>query len=198
MGGAGQQELLCVPPGLGAGWAPGRAGAALQGFFPEAGARAQAATGHPARITLVVAPYEVYLPGVWRLLAARRPVPAFRDLVPTLLAAPRGWADLAEDLRTVFGPLPTTVALVDRIAAPPLPDTALVMFQRLFAAGVQLPSRQAARLAAVHRRLPQAEPIATFGATEAAMLRRRFARDLDRLAALPGVELATTPQSAAA
>jgi len=198
MGDEGQQHLVCAVPGLGRGWAPGRARSALGGFFPEAGARAAALAVKPSRITLLVAPCQVFLPRVWRLLAARRPLPAFRDLVPGLLAEPRGWADLAADLRAALGPLPITVRVVDAMT-PPLPDTALAMFQRLFAAGVQLPTRQAERLAAVHRRLPQPEPIAAFSDTEAAWLGRRFQHELDLLAALPGVEVtAATPLGAAA
>ena len=198
MDGKGQQHLVCAVPGLGTGWAPGRARSALGGFYPEAGARAAVLAAKPSRITLLVAPYQLYLPLVWRLLAARRPLPGFRDMAPGLLAQPRGWADLATDLRTALGPLPITVRVVDTMP-PPLPDTALAMFQRLFAAGVHLPLRQAERLAAVHRRLPQPEPIATFSDTEAAALGGRFQRELDRLAALPGVEVtASAPLRAAA
>lgn len=196
-----QGWLNCTPPGLGggAGFQPGRAWSALQGFFPEARARAQALAGGCQGIVVTVAPYETYLPGVWRALAARRAMPHFAALAPDLLACPRGWADLVTDLRDRFGVLPITLRVVPGPNHPALPDTALAMFQRLFAAGVRLPPRQAARLAAVHRRLPQAEPLAAFTPPQEASLARRFATELEAIAALPMVRVeAAAPLRAAA
>jgi hypothetical protein len=195
--------LCCTPPGLAGAQAlapgsvtvaPGRLGAALDGFFPDAAARARGmVTGcQPSRLVLTIAPYETYLPAVWCALAQRRAMPGFATLAPGLLASPRGWADLAADLRAAFGPLPVTVLLQPGVIAAALPDTALAMLQRLYAAGVRLPPRQMARLAAVHARLPQAEPLAAFSAAAAQGLVRRLAGDLARLAAMPGVAI-TTP-----
>lgn len=172
----------------------GRAGAAMQGFFPEVAARAKTVVARrpsSAKMVLVLIPYEQFLPMAWRSLAARRLMPAFADIAHGLVTCPRGWADVVADLVQVLHPAETLILSAPMQAFPAvgatLPDTALAMVQRLYRLSVNLPPRQMARLAEVHRRLPQPEPIAAFSAVQTAALRARYAADLARLATMPGL-----------
>lgn len=191
---------------------PGRGIAGLEGFFPEARARAEGYRarlhGPVARLVLSVLPLDLYLPMLWRAQALRRLMPGFDTMAPALTTCRRGWADVVADLVTALAPAETVVipAPVDAavalaqlmpglslplpmLTATETPDTALAMLQRLYRQGVVVPPRQIARLSTYHARLPQPAPLAAFGADEAACLRTRFAADLDRIAALPGVRI---------
>jgi hypothetical protein len=190
----------------------GRAAAGLTGFFPMAPLRmrrfAEKIQGPVGRLVVVVQPYDVYFPQVWRHQAQRRAMPDFADLVPALSNESRGWADIVAEMQAEFCPrelviLPTPVTPSEALAAlvpgvmlalepsgpAQVPDTGIAMLQRLFRAGVNIAPRQAQRLMSFHVQQPQPAPLAAFSVLEAARLRRRYARDLERIAAMPGVRI---------
>jgi hypothetical protein len=180
----------------------GRPGSALQGFFPDIAARVAALAARnpaPGRLILSLTPYEHLLSRAWRYLAARREMPAFAELAPDLVACPRGWADVVAELHEALPAAEFLILPASSMPVPALPDTALAMMQRLYRQGVCLPRRQMARLIDVHRKLPQAEPIAAFSRLQAVVLRSRYAEDLARIAAMPGLRIASPePERAAA
>lgn len=190
----------------------GRSAAGLGGFFPQAPERARVFArklgGPVGRLVLPVLPYDSYYPALWRHQAQRRAVEDFATLAPALAEQTRGWPDLVAGLIEALRPrevviLPAPVqagevlaALVPDVTLSPrpgatrdVPDTALAMLQRLYRAGATVPPQQLARLVAFHARQPQPAPLAAFSPLDSGLLRRRYQRELARLAALPGVRL---------
>ncbi|MBZ4022994.1 hypothetical protein CKO11_11040 [Rhodobacter sp. TJ_12] len=190
----------------------GRAGAGLKGFFPLAGARAKAFAGllraPVGRIVVPVMPLDQAWPMMWRQQAGRKVMPDFDRIGPKLCRFKRGWAHVVAELIEAFAPqemivLPAPVssaqvlgALVPEVGlqsfAPArgvFPDRALAMLQGLYRQGGQVSPQEAARLAAQHANAPQTAPLAAFSELERADLRRRFAAEMEQMAAMPGVRI---------
>jgi len=153
-------------------------------------------------------PYDQYFPALWRAQAQRRVVEEFATLAPGLATQERGWPDLVAELTAALSPrevvlLPAPVTARDvlealmpgvRLIARPaqhrdFPDTALAMLQRMYRTGVQPEPQQLMRLVAYHARQPQPAPIAAFSPLDAGLQRRRFQRDLIRMARQPGLSV---------
>lgn len=196
----------------------GRVPQGLAGFFPQVGGRARDYAGRlggpVGRLVITTLPYDLYYPMMWRFLAQRRAVQPFAEMAELLVARERGWVELVSELSAALGAretviLPAPVRGEEALAAlvpgaslpmPPaaaqenVPDTGLVMLQRLYRTGATIAPRQIQRLMQFHARQPQPAPLAAFSALEAARLRRRYQADLATLAARPGVRIGAAPE----
>lgn len=169
------------------------------------------------RVVLHLPCYDAYYPMLWRDLAEKRALKPFNGAVPRLLARARGWVEVVSDLKAALNPreiivLPAPVlfeealaALVPGASVAPEPiqpvrqsDSVIAMMQRLHHSGIHIGPKQMQRLAKFHDRQPQGAPIAEFDTLAGARLRRRFQRDLVKLAEIEGVRIGADPALAVA
>ncbi|PTV94843.1 hypothetical protein C8J27_106111 [Rhodobacter aestuarii] len=190
----------------------GRAGAGLKGFFPLAGARARAMAemldGPVGRIVVPMMALDQAYPMLWRQQAIRRVMPDFDGLGPKFCRFKRGWAEVVEDLIAAFAPeevvvlhAPVSSAQVLSALVPDaglaaiepvsnvIPDTAIAMLQRLYRQGVEVPPKQVMRMIEQHQHALQPAPLAQFAPEDRAEMRRHFATEMERLAAMPHVRI---------
>jgi hypothetical protein len=177
--------------------------------------------GHPVRrIGVGVRSYAPLWLSAYAYVLRRRPLPAFETLAAGMAqvgtGGHRGWVDLAQDIRAVFPeaelclwPAETarggaTLALgcaligrgTDGLRPAPgevnagLSADAIPLIHALRAEEPDLVDAALdARLAA----LPRPAPYRPFGPDALARMTRRYAEDIDRIAALPGVRLLAAP-----
>ncbi|WP_295533797.1 hypothetical protein [uncultured Thioclava sp.] len=179
----------------------------LFSFFEQAGKNAmrfaRRLDAPIGRVVIQTLPYDQYYPMMWRHMATGRALKPFEGAVARLMERPRGWAQVIADLHAALAPqeivvLPAPVLVEEALAAlvpgarldprtPPQldrPDSAIAMLQRLHRANVTLDPHQIQRLAAFHARQPQGAPLAAFNAIDSVKLRKRYAQDMDQIAAM--------------
>ena len=169
----------CAPPGSGKRVPAGPGLGRTERLFPRRAARMRAMPA-PEGLVLTVAPYETYLPGIWRALAARRPMPDFALLAAGLVACPRGSPNSSQTCAPRSGPLPILGACATRFGR-----TGAARYRPCHVATAH-GGRGAAAASASRADGRSAWPPAAARAARrltpehAASLGRRFVRDLDQ------------------
>lgn len=169
-----------------------------------------------ADITLlyVIRPYDALFQSAYRKRAEDRPMDPFETITPRFVAMDRGWPDVIEEMRAILRPVRFLVARYEsrgssrallarfppigtkaELVEPPMrmnvsaTDAALRALQARYWAGETLPRRVWKRVIAAHADATEPDGFAAFDAAARARLQERYARDLDRIAALSGLEL---------
>lgn len=188
-------------------------------FYPAAEARlavlAQALDGPPRHVLLVVREYAKLYASAYRKRSEDNPVPDFATLAPRFLTMDRGWPELVQLLRDRLRPVRLTVLpygargesrdllrrLVPDLTGVDLAepthvlnqsatDAALLALQARYRAGEVLRRRAWQAVIAAHAEDRAPRGYAVFGDESARVLADRYATDLERIAALDGVEMA--------
>lgn len=185
-------------------------------FYPVAGRRAallaQALPAPVAGLLLVVRSYDALYVSGHRKRAEDNLVDPFDSLRPAFMAIATGWPELVEELRSALRPEAVTVVdfaargrstellarLVPGLGADLVEpaervnlsatDAALLALQARYAAGEELSREEWKAVIAEHAGDRERRGFAAFSAEERAELRDRYARDLERLARMEGVE----------
>lgn len=157
--------------------------------------------------------YDELFVSAYRKRAEDNPVPPFAELVPQFMAMDRGWPELVAELRDLLKPgrltvLPyerrgSSVGLLRRLV-PDLEhvaltepgrsvnlsatDAALEALQTRYRAGETLKEAQWRRVIADHADDRAPRGFAAFDPQDRDALRARYAQDLERIAAMPGVD----------
>ena len=201
---------------------PGRMLHFTQGrFYPARAIRtrvlAQALPGPVAHLLYVVRPYDQLFVSAYRKRAEDVAVEPFEQVIPGLMQVAEGWPELMADFIEHLAPEQVTVltypargssrSLLARLA-PGLDEAALVEparqlnlsptdaglqeLQRRLHAGESLSVSQVQGIIGDYADRRDSLGLAEFPAKEAAILRDRYANDLERLRAMPGVTLIET------
>ena len=185
-------------------------------FYPQAARRAgvlaQALPGKLRHLLLVVRSYDALYVSGHRKRAEDNPVDAFDSLRPAFMAIDSGWPELVSALREALTPERVTVVsfaargrstdllarLVGDLAAPvteprarvnrSATDAALIALQARYANGERLTRAEWKAVIAEHADDRAPRGFARFTPEESATLQARYARDLERLAGMAGVE----------
>ena len=187
-------------------------------FFPASALRLEVMTAAldapPEHLVYVLRPYDQLFVSAHRKRAEDNPVTPFDQLVPHFMAMDRGWPELVAEFRDILKPRRLTVldyaargdsrSLLARLV-PGLPanmleepdeavnvsatDAALLELQERYQKGEEL-SREAWK-AVLARHAGDREPrgFAAFSEADREVLKARYDRDLERVAALDGVDL---------
>ncbi|MFK7753552.1 MAG: hypothetical protein AB8B51_13480 [Sedimentitalea sp.] len=185
-------------------------------FFPAAAKRFAAfaaGVGGISHVIYVLRPYSALYVSAYRKRAEDNAVPDFGDVAPAFLAMDRGWPELVAQMRDGLGARLSVVdyarrgssvdllrALVPEAAGLDLveparavnlsaTDAALIALQARYRAGEDL--RRGAWQAVIGDHAQDTAPLgfAAFSEADKAVLDTRYARDLERVAALDGVDL---------
>jgi hypothetical protein len=204
---------------------PGRMLHFTQGkFYPAKAIRArvlaEALPGPVAHLLYVVRPYDELFVSAYRKRAEDIPVDPFEQVIPGLMQVSEGWPELIEVFRETLAPAQMTVlaypargssrSLLSRL----LPDmaegdlqepgrnlnlsptdAALEELQRRYHAGDALGKPELQEIMARHADNRADLGLAAFPEAEKTALRARYATDLERLAAMPGITLVDSPGS---
>ncbi|MHA7874480.1 hypothetical protein [Roseivivax sp.] len=196
--------------------APYRAARERMGFL-------KAALARPVRrVVFVTRSYDSFYPSAYRKRCEFRKIAPFSDYAPRFLAAERGWPELIADIQAALaseslvvlryedrpdhaGLLRALMPELSQEGLTPLArrynvsasDAACHAIQAGFAADPGQTARQVRALIRAHAEDRSAPPIAAFTPEEVGVLRERYSRDLEVVAAMPGVRLVTAPQPAA-
>jgi hypothetical protein len=188
-------------------------------FYPAAAARLAALRGglgevQIAGVLLVIRPYDALFVSAWRKRAEDRLCEPFAPSVPYLMAMEEGWPELVAHIRTHLAPARLHVVdyaargpseallqrLVPEFANLPLAeprawvnesatDAALEVLQGRYAAGEKLDRASWQEIVRSHENDLASRGLAEFSAEQTEALQARYARDLDALHAMDGVEL---------
>lgn len=184
-------------------------------FYPAAEARLQvlraAWDGPIAHVLLVVRPYDALFVSGYRKRAEDNRVPDFDSLRPKYMSMNRGWPALAKSMRDILKPERITVipyaqrgtsavlltrlvpGLTDDLVEPgrmmnlSATDAALIALQRRYRAGETLSRAAWQDIVARHADDTGNRGFAAFSEAETQVWAARYARDLDRLAAMDGI-----------
>ncbi len=188
-------------------------------FYPAAAARLDALrTGvgelEIAGVVLVIRPYDALFVSAWRKRAEDRLSDPFAPSVPGLVAMEQGWPDLLALIRARLAPARLHVVdyaargtstellqtLVPDFANLPLvephqrvnesaTDAALEVLQARYAKGESLDRTEWQEIVRQHQHDAEPRGLAEFPAEAAEVLRARYARDLETLRSMEGVQL---------
>lgn len=185
-------------------------------FFPGARQRlralAQALETPPTHVLYVVRSYDALFLSAYRKRAEDNPVLDFDGLVPTLADMDRGWPGLISDIRDELRPERLTVmeygargssrdllarlvpglegaelAEPARLVNLSATDAGLLALQARYRAGEQLARPEWKAVLQDHAADTELRGFAAFPDDVAEKLRDRYARDLERLASMPGI-----------
>ncbi|MDW4497611.1 hypothetical protein R5H30_06430 [Sulfitobacter sp. D35] len=187
-------------------------------FYPAAEGRLELLSrGMPARpdsVLLVVRRYDALFRSSYRKRAEDNAVPDFATLVPAYLSMDRGWPEIVAAIRDILRPdrlvvvnypeRGTSLDLLHRLVPglaisglrePERPmnlsatDQALKVLQARYRIGETLGRSQWKAIIAENAGRTEDHGFAVFSEADSRKLRARHDRDLDRLAAMPGVTL---------
>ena len=185
-------------------------------FYPASAKRIQSLAGAlrepPAHILFVVRPYEELYASAWRKRAEDNLVEPFADHVEAYAAMDRGWPALVKEFRDLMKPARLTVLdyahrgtnadLLARLVSGldfkalrepesrvnlSATDAGLAELQARYRAGEKLDREGWQAVIAAHAEDWTSRGLTDYPARARAILRVRYTRDLDRLAAMPGI-----------
>lgn len=186
-------------------------------FYPGSGRRlatlATALDAPPVHLLFLLRSYDTLFVSAYRKRAEDNPVPPFAEVAPQFLAITRGWPEIVVELRDILKPRRLTVLTHEtrgtsrdllarlvpgldpaRLAEPgrtmnlSATDAGLAALQARYRAGEKLARPAWQQVIRDHAGDRTPRGFAGFAAADAARLRARYAADLDRIAALPGVD----------
>lgn len=166
------------------------------------------------QILFVLRRYDELYASAWRKRAEDNEVPHFQELVPRFMAVERGWPELVGEMVRILKPermvvLPyerrrSSRALLTRLLTELSPedltepedvlnlsatDAALVALQAQYRAGKTLSREEWQEVVRSHAQDRTPLGLTEFPDSDRAVLSDRYARDLDRVAAIDGVEM---------
>ncbi|WP_417524143.1 hypothetical protein [Marinovum sp.] len=166
-----------------------------------------------ARLLLVVRRYDDFFASAYRKRAEDHPVASFDKRVPDFLAMDRGWPELVEALSAILQPVeffvvdyerrPSRAGLLrlllpgyagpveepQRVMNLSATDVALEHLQARYRAGEELERPAWQAVIAEHADQRDGTGFAEFKEADRRVLSERYAADLDRIGAIPGVTL---------
>lgn len=186
-------------------------------FYPAAAARLAivkaALPGPVAHLVHVIRPYHALFVSAYRKRSEDNAVAPFSEIAPRMAAFAGGWPELLEQMRTILRPERMSViayprrgesrALLARLIGGPAArfaeparalnvsatDAALIALQERYRAGERLGRAAWRSVIAAHAAETDDRGYAAFRPGQRARLARRYRRDLERIAALDGVDL---------
>lgn len=172
-----------------------------------------AADARIARLLLVVRRYDDFFASAYRKRAEDHPVAPFAKRVPGYLAMDRGWTELVQAIAAILQPVELVIVDYDRrpsradllrlllpgYAGPveepqsvvnlSATDVALEHLQARYRAGEELERSAWQEVIAQHADQRESTGFAEFKEEDRLVLSERYAADLDRIDAIPGVTL---------